>query len=161
MFEAKTIREAEFFYALALDEEQKVNDNPDRFGWFLSAFLSAARSVLQYALKEAEGTPKGKNSYKSAMSKSNVLKYFKKQRDVNIHTQPTSAIKQIDISLYGSMWMGTAPPVPGLVSWPAKVTDKYKFDDWSGSEGILELCDECLRQLRAFVQDGQARGLLS
>jgi|HubBroStandDraft_5_1064220.scaffolds.fasta_scaffold2618790_1 hypothetical protein len=53
MLEEKKIREAEFFYALASDEERKVNGSPDRFGWFLSAFLSAARSVPQYALKEA------------------------------------------------------------------------------------------------------------
>jgi hypothetical protein len=44
MLEGKKNREAQFFYALALDEERKVNDDTDRFGYFLSAFLSAARS---------------------------------------------------------------------------------------------------------------------
>jgi hypothetical protein len=44
MLEGKKNREAQFFYALALGEERKVNDDTDRFGYFLSAFLSAARS---------------------------------------------------------------------------------------------------------------------
>jgi len=55
MFEHEKIREAAFFHALAWHEEGKTNDSPDRFKWFLSAFLSAARSVLQYAHKEAVG----------------------------------------------------------------------------------------------------------
>jgi hypothetical protein len=163
MFEANKIREAEFFYALLLDEEQKTNDNSDRFGWYLSAFLSATRSVLQYALKEAVGWGKtgGQVWYDSTMSKSRVLQYFKEKRDVNIHVQPIDAIKQIDISLYDTIWMGAAPPVPGHVGWPAKISDNYRFVDWSGSEGILTLCIAYLRELRTFVQDGQNRGFLS
>jgi hypothetical protein len=53
MLEDKKIREAHFFYALALNEERKVNDDRDTFEHFLSAFLSASRSVLQYAHNEA------------------------------------------------------------------------------------------------------------
>jgi len=62
MLEVKKIREAQFFCTLALDEERKVNDDPERFEWILSAFLSAARSVLQYAHNEAvlEGRPGGR-----------------------------------------------------------------------------------------------------
>jgi hypothetical protein len=178
MFEHEKIREAEFFYALAWDEERKINDNPDRFKWFLSAFLSAARSVLQYAHKEAAGesvpTPHtpcsstfrwekgGQLWYENAM-KSPVLQYFKEKRNVNIHAQPIEAIKEISLAIEESIWMDAMPPLPGMVGGPVTVTasDKYKFADWSGSEGILTLCDAYLHELRAFVLDGQARGLLS
>jgi hypothetical protein len=179
MFEAKKIREAEFFYALLLEEEQTINDSPDRFGWYLSAFLSAARSVLQYVHKEAVGErvsiphtpcssttlrggkPGGQVWYDTAVSKSHVLQYFKEKRDVNIHKQPINAIREFELLIDDSIWMGAAPPIPGHVSWPVKVTDKYKFDDWPGTEAILTLCIKYVRELRALVQDGQARGLLS
>ncbi len=50
MYEKDKIIEAEYFYS-RMSQEQ--NDR-DAFRHNLSAFLSAARSVLQYALKEAE-----------------------------------------------------------------------------------------------------------
>jgi hypothetical protein len=160
VFEDKKIREAQLFYALALDEERKVNDDPESFEFFLSAFLSAARTVLQYALEEARGKPRGQAWYDTTM-KSVVLRYFKEKRDVNIHAQPINAIREFDLAIDDSIWMGAAPPIPGHVGWPAKVTDKYKFADWTGSEGILTLCKACLCELRAFVQDGKNRGFLT
>jgi hypothetical protein len=163
MLEDKKIREAHFFYALALNEERKVNDDRDTFEHFLSAFLSASRSVLQYAHNEAVlgGRPGGPIWYETTMSGSSVLQYFKEKRDANIHAQPVSAIREFDLPIEDSIWMGAAPPIPGHVGWPAKVPDKYKFADWPGSEGILTLCMACLRELRGFVQDGQNRGFLT
>jgi hypothetical protein len=93
--------------------------------------------------------------------KSNVLQYFKDKRDLNIHAQPISAIREFDLTIEDSIWMGAVPPMPGHAGWSAKVTDKYKFADWTGSEGILTLCLAYLRELRAFVQDAQNRGFLS
>jgi hypothetical protein len=125
--------------------------------------LSAARSVLQYAHSEAVGWGKvgGQVWYDTAMSKSSVLEYFKDKRNDNIHDQPIVAIKHFDLTIEDSMWTGAVPPIPGHVGWPAKITDKYKFTDWPGSEGILTLCIWHLRELRAFVQDGQNRGFLT
>ena len=163
MLENDKIREAEFFYALAWDEERKINDNLNRFKWFLSAFLSAARSVLQYAHKEAAGggKPGGQLWYDTAMQ-STVLQYFKEKRDVNLHAQPIDAIKEISLAIEESIWRDAMPPLPGLVGGPVTVTagDKYKFADWSGSEGILTLCDAYLHELRAFVLEGQGRPML-
>jgi len=95
--------------------------------------------------------------------KSPVFQYFKEKRDVNIHKQPIDAIKEIGLSIEESIWMDAVPPLPGQVGWPATVTvnDKYKFADWSDSEGILTLCAAYLDELRALVEDGQTLGFLS
>ncbi len=50
MHEKDKIIEAEYFYSRMKQEQH----DRDAFRHNLSAFLSAARSVLQYALKEAE-----------------------------------------------------------------------------------------------------------
>jgi ABC-type transport system substrate-binding protein len=55
MNESQKIREAEYFLA-QMDRER---ENAENFGHNLSAFLSSARSVLQYALEEAKPKPGG------------------------------------------------------------------------------------------------------
>jgi hypothetical protein len=89
MREAEKIEEAEFFYAHLVNVEKSRSANPDTFKFFLSAFLSAARSVLQYAHREAVGKPGGRGWYKGAVS-SVVLQYFKDKRDDNIHVEPVT-----------------------------------------------------------------------
>ena len=59
MHEQEKIKEAEYFFGrMAAEAEQR-----DNFKYELSAFLSAARSVLLYACKEAEVKPGGKKWY--------------------------------------------------------------------------------------------------
>jgi hypothetical protein len=47
MHEAKKIREAEFFYAHLLSTEKSQPDNPDKFKWYLSAFLDVPEDLVQ------------------------------------------------------------------------------------------------------------------
>ncbi len=53
--EATKIREAEYFLGQMLCTQNQLQ----HFTYNLSAFLSAARSVLQYALAEAKTKPNG------------------------------------------------------------------------------------------------------
>lgn len=183
MFETDKIRKAEFFYGWLLKTEKTQPDNPDHFKWFLSAFLSAARSVLQFAYREAvgdshsasgstAGKPGGQKWYESAMSSSQVLKFFKEKRDDNIHIKPVAAVKQIAIHIGESMlaWINTldasatAAPLLAPPSSPyttITTIEKYKFADWLGSEGVLQLCGDYLTRLRNLVGDGQQRGFLT
>ena len=64
MSESQKIREAEYFLA-QMDRER---ENAEHFGHNLSAFLSSARSVLQYALEEAKPKPGGLAWYDGTMS---------------------------------------------------------------------------------------------
>jgi hypothetical protein len=183
MFETDKIREAQFFYAWLLRTERIQPDNPEHFKWFLSAFLSAARSVLQFAHREAvgdtrsasgptSGKPGGKLWYDSAMSSSQMLSFFKGKRDDNVHFKPVTAVKEISIHIAESMlaWINTLDAsdtgAPLLAPPPSPYTtvttiEKYKFDDWPGSEGVLQMCDNYLTKLSDMVKDGQQRGLLT
>jgi hypothetical protein len=92
MHESAKIKEAGYFLTLL---HAKQNE-PDEFPYLLSAFLTAARSVTQYALKEADTTPKssppspGKQWYDQLISSPNyaVLAFLRDERNRDIHVQP-------------------------------------------------------------------------
>jgi hypothetical protein len=65
MNESGKIREAEYFLA-QMDRER---ENAEHFGYNLSALLSSARSVLQYALEEANLKPGGQAWYDLKMTR--------------------------------------------------------------------------------------------
>src|SRR5438552_4545066 len=89
MHEKAKVSEAEFFLTCL----QRSASSGDKFHYFLSAFLSAARSALQYALEEAR--TKGSQSwYESAMRTSPILRFFKDKRDINIHQRPVAVMQQ-------------------------------------------------------------------
>ena len=185
MNEKKKLREAVYFYSKM--EEEK---NREAFCYNLSAFLSSARSILQYALEEAKCKPGGKTWYEGHISASPVLKFFKDKRDVNIHTEPVAPkeIHSINIQL-------SVPPVP-TVSVSCVVRDKsgniiqetqsansekqaktnlkpsensaqvrhelkYRFDDWTGQEDVLTLCQMYIHQLDAIVENGIAKNVIT
>ena len=54
----------------------------------VSAFLTAARSALQYALEEAQCKPGGQAWYYSSVKVDPVVKFLKDSRDINIHERP-------------------------------------------------------------------------
>ena len=62
----------------------KNNAEKPEFKYYLSAFLSAARSVLQYSFTEANKQHK-KGWYEGQVTGNKILKFFKCQRNINIH----------------------------------------------------------------------------
>jgi len=72
MYELDKIEEAQYFYSQMLKEAS----DRDHFKHNLSAFLTAGRSVLQYALEEAQGKKKGQSWYDSQLSQNAVVKFF-------------------------------------------------------------------------------------
>lgn len=52
MFEQEKLKEAKYFYSRM--KEERGQEDRESFKYNLSAFLSVARSVLQYALKEVD-----------------------------------------------------------------------------------------------------------
>jgi len=91
MKEYEKIREASFF----LNKLKTVPiANVEEMGYYFSAFLSAARSVIQYALEEMETDPAGKAWYNALKPKTQTFTFLKDMRDANIHRQEPAHVSQ-------------------------------------------------------------------
>src|SRR5690348_16558935 len=97
MHERDKLAEAEPHYARLVQQSYRITFQKDNttegdaereFRYILSAFLSAARSVLQYARKEVESDPQKLKWYDDLMAHSRELPYFKDKRNTNIHRHP-------------------------------------------------------------------------
>lgn len=176
MYEELKLKEAVYFYSGMVSG----TDNHQSLVHELSAFLSAARSVLQYAREEAT-TRGGQQWYDNHMISSKVLAFFKDKRDISVHTQPVQVNQHISIQLTCIM-----PPSPSLrievfdqtgqlideysskpsepppaPESPSKVTHGFIFPDWPGNEDVLQLCHLYLNELQRVVEDGQNNGFLT
>jgi len=155
MYEKDKIIEAEYFYT-RMKQEQK---DRDAFRYNLSAFLSAARSVLQYALKEAETKTGSQQWYDNQVSSYPASKFFKNKRDINIHASPVQFKQHVNVHVtetlpcpvdsvpfifrdkdgnIKSQYLEEPPPAPVKVpETPPIVTYHFFFDDWSDDEAFL------------------------
>lgn len=175
--EIEKIQEAEYFYA----QMSKAEEDSDAFKYNLSAFLAAARSVLQFALNEARTKSGGQQWYDSFIKGNPVVSFFKDKRDINIHKEPLRVRKDVHIVLRETISVSESiiivksdehghiigesksetEPQNRKKEIPSKVTYRYRFDDWTGNEDILTLCQRYLAGLKTIVADGQKKGFLS
>jgi hypothetical protein len=176
--EKEKLEEARYFYSRM---QAEVND-PKAYQYNLSAFLSAARSVLQYAEKEAKNKSGGQAWYNTRISNSSILPFFKDKRDVNIHTEPVKPRKDYQVSMTATVHLSSSlsvklkdekgnvidqryikeakpPHEPPTASTSVEV--RYRFSDWSGSEDVIELSQKYLDELEDVVDDGVKRGFIS
>ena len=178
MNEKEKLEEARYFYART---QAEVND-PKAYQYNLSAFLSAARSVLQYAKGEAENKSGGQAWYDNRISNSPILPFFKGKRNINIHTEPVKPRKDYYVSMTATVNLSSSL----LVTWidgKGNVLDqrcikeatppqesptdnttieiKYRFSDWSGNEDVTELSRKYLDELEDVIEDGIKRGFIS
>ena len=179
MNEKTKLKEAKYFYAKMLNEQ----GNRDAFVYN----LSAARSVLQYALEEARVKKDGQKWYEKLMISSPLLKFFKDERDINIHAEPV--LPKAHYTLYaeagnyilmsGSVTMivrdkegnikqqtkvsadssaEQEKTVQKSISKPNEV--RYFFDNWMGHEDILTLSKRCLEEIERAINDGIMQGFI-
>lgn len=178
MNEREKLEEARYFYSRI---QAEVN-NPKPYQYNLSAFLSAARSVLQYACKEAESKSGGRAWYDNRIANSSILPFFRDKRDVNIHTEPVKPRKDYQVSMKATVHISSSlsiklkdekdnvidqrctkeakpphEPPTDIVS----VEIRYRFSDWSGSEDVTELSQKYLGELEDVVNDGIKSGFIS
>jgi len=171
MNEKEKLEEAMYFYA----EMVKHQEDRKVFKHNLSAFLSAARSVMQYALEEVDPKNGGKKWYYDWMNSGDVLRFFRDKRDFNIHTAPINPRKHVKghsavvIRVYTSSHIKVTDkngkvkeereikekpkPYEGLKS-SVKSEFRYEFDDWEGSEDSITVCKMYIQELEKVVQDG-------
>jgi len=179
MHEDRKLKEARFF----LGEMHTRERDPCAFIHLLSAFLSASRSVAQYALKEAKAKVGGQAWYAAEVAKRPLMDYFKTERDVNIHTKPVDpkAVWKVEGSIpmfisggadYGVKFLNeegkpievqlkaAAPPAPPPPAQQGPVMVRYAFAD-RPSDSILALCEDYLKELEALVKEGHAKGFVT
>lgn len=182
MNEGQKIQEALYFYAQILsnyEDRQNLVFN-------LSAFLSASRSAMQYALEEAKTKRGGQKWYDTYMKTDSLLSFFKDKRDINIHTVPVGVMQETDVKagievgiavgarvvhmrggkvLYDSDSEKTAEnKIKDTIAEKAKLVDmktRYRFSDYEGKEDLLELSKLYLEHLNKFVEDGKKQSFVS
>jgi hypothetical protein len=175
MHERYKIDEAKFFLERM---EESIHDRR-AFRYNLSALLSSARSVLQYARKESVAKDRQK-WYDETASRNDVLRFFIDKRDVNIHDEPVNPSSHIVIAISENVGVFSSatvasfnnrpvdmdrpkeePPPPKPLETRNKGTIVYRFDDWSGSEDVIALSRRYIEELEKFVQRGIKEGILS
>jgi hypothetical protein len=178
MNENMKIQESEYFLSLM---NETINEQ--HFFYFnLSAFLSAARSVLQYALKEADTKPNGRGWYDSAIQNRPVVRFFKDKRDINIHAEPIKPSAEIYIEINDKISLSDAvsititdkdgnisdqeivpksEPTRKIKSDEPMVEYGYRFRDWSGNEDAVDLSRQYIKELKEIVSDGVSKGFIT
>jgi hypothetical protein len=144
MNELWKLREAEHFFARLRAAEAARDD--EVFAFELSAFLSAARSALLYAMEEA-GLRGRLEWYESAVGNRRGLRFLADERNTNIHWQPVSPIR-----------IESVPPAEAAATGPSLA---YYFLEWEGTETAVDLCEVCLAAIRDVLAEGQAEGILT
>jgi hypothetical protein len=180
MHEDLKIEEADYFLR-RIAETSKRDQAATRHE--LSAFLSAARSALQYAYKEA----KFRGSllwYETAVSTADpVVEFLKDTRNINIHDQPfsmrthtTIGVPPAVLAISGTRtmvitngdsvmeWPEMPPQLPPRqrnMAEPPTTTYRYQFKEWPGPEDVLELCRRYLDEVKRIIADGRAQNILT
>jgi hypothetical protein len=178
MYKNRKLAEADYF----LGQMRQVADDYDAFIYNFSAFLAAARSVMQYARDEAIGKTGGQAWYDAQVTGSQVLAFFKDIRDMNIHVRPIEPTRSVSLHLTanlipsGSLTMTKidsdgnvvgefAAPSNTLPAQaarrPAVVQYRYSLQEWSGSDDLLTLSQTYLDAVRQFVSAGVACGFVT
>lgn len=174
MYEIYKLNEAKYFFKNMCN---KIDD-PVSFHHELSAFLSSARSVLQYGYEEAKTRSKGNIWYNKYVSQNSILNFFKTKRDINTHTEPVKTIKNITVCineyiiLSDSMNIGIQKEEssikkklketnPQPEKKPNTMTVNYVFTDWQGKEDVIELCGKYIKKLDKFIKDGISKRFIT
>lgn len=181
MYESDKLEEAEYF----LKQMSSVSADHKAHKYNLSAFLSASRSVLQFACKEAKTKPAGQAWYDTQVTSDSVVEFFKDQRDMSIHAEPVSPIKQLQVLIEDTLHLNvggkalvivdgkailsaqqrSTSRLPEGTNWPypskVAMSETYRFNEWKGVEDVPMLCRKYLDELRSIVADGQSKGYLT
>lgn len=163
------MQEAYFFY-----ERMKESSEIDfAFKFYLSAFLSASRSVLQYIEDDVNGK-KGKEIgsqyWYDEINKDDMIKFFKNKRDFNIHKKTIKTKKDILIRIQNCLHLSDSVAITvrdskgnikdtyhsgsqlkNNAESSAISVSTYYFDDWSGDEDILRVSKKYLEKLNDVI----------
>lgn len=179
MREQSKIAEARYF----LRQLHALIGEREPFNYNLSAFLSAARSALQFACKEVRESDKlgGQAWYDGKVAAKPLVKFLKDKRDVSIHESPVTPSAEIEATVTSRLFLSDSVsvtvhrkegvtdmavskpdlPQPPPREVPSSLKFKYVFEDWPGTEDVIALCETYVNDIQEIVSDGQAKGYLT
>jgi hypothetical protein len=135
------------------------HDNPAACALEVSAFMGAARSVLQYACKEATLKPGGQRWYDQAMANP-LLCFFRDLRDRGVHEMPVRHLTKMKTEVAGFLDIGDDDDEI-LIPYPHDtIVHQYEFQDRPGEE-VTDLSQRYLKTLEGLVADGMAMGWIT
>jgi hypothetical protein len=144
MDDIEKLDEAQYFLEGMIQAQSAQDERAFRYE--LSAFLSAARTVLQYAFAECGRTGR-LDWYETAVTRDSCLAFLKLQRDDNVHGRPVAP-----------MAVETAGMNPD--AHPAG-SSEFFFVEWTGTESAVALAERCLSAIAALVAEGRSAGILT
>lgn len=157
-------------------------DNAREFSYNLGAFLTAARSVLQYALEEAKTKSGGQAWYDASVSAIPEVKFLKDKRDISVHERPVVPNRRFNIAISGHAVFtdsihvtvtradGTIerddPPQPKFVnpspsSGESSSSVTFFFPDWPATEDVMSICITYINAIEDIVRNGRALGYIT
>lgn len=180
MHEREKLDEAQYFLS-RMDGEQNERE---MFRHDLSAFLAAARSVLQYARKEAESKQGslGIRWYDTEVGSRKVVQFLRDERNNDVHEEPvrpsahftrsvrssvpiTTSLSAVVTDAHGNVKQTvTSDPAPPPTTTPQDANEDkvtYHFKGWAGPEDVLTLCREYIRHLDEVTSLGVQRGFIT
>jgi len=180
MYEKDKLDEAKYFYS----QMSTTFDDNKNFKYNLSAFLTSARSILQYTREEAKGKTGGQVWYDKQIAASHTLGFFKDKRDVNIHTEPVRPTKHLTATITAKIGLRASASVtvkdasgnilsessttspqnetkPQSLPETESITVRWVFSDWPGPEDVMILCQKYIGELDDLVEDGIKQGFLT
>jgi len=151
MKESEKLEEARYFYDRMIEvQKNEIQNNRKFFTYNFSAFLSAARSVLQYMCKEigrkkeTAARQEAKKWYDGKMVASPVLGFFKGERDINIHITPIRPIGHI------------------VAIGSSSISFRYSFSARRKPEKeVIPSCKVYVGELEMFINEGVSKGYIT
>lgn len=154
----KKLRESQFFFQHLLDEQRKAPHlRFEEFGFYLSAFLSASRAVLEqfHGNKQPQKHKDWWKKWKQNLSAQDrvFLNFMIKQRDLEVHEARSTTMPSVELkpahelplssqshpAYYAPSWSGP-PEIP-----PPKVGVMAHHFQQGGT--VVEVRDTCRRYL--------------
>ncbi len=180
--EQQKFREAAYFFGV-----MKLNvEDRTAFIYNFSAFINAARTVVQYAAEECGPPPSSARSwYDNYVAGSELIRYFRDKRNLNIHDEPVIPNAAFSVSASSNLSIGGTVNVsvvstgadgnvirsdtpasdaaqyaisaPNPSTQSDKPTVRYFLAD-RPNEDLIDLSQDYLNALLAFLATGRREG---
>ncbi len=159
----KKQREARFFLTKMINQEARAFGDREAFDFYLSAFLSASRSI-DYRLRHEQSTYRAwRESWNAALAPDDdqLLKYMADDRALEVHESGSGRSATVECSaipgdIYsdnsGVLTIFSPPGTPPA----AIVKPAYYFTIGGANKKVTEACTEYLTLLDRMVADFKA-----